>query len=329
MRKIIFLLISALGVIATGCAPVGPCYFDNEIVDQQFVHRYGVTVPKHHWEETGQNGQVVTTLRDGVTCKQTFYLGRLEGETTYTYPFSSNIEKVQQFSQDQLLKETLYFSSGMPKQETVHTISENTTEVKQWYENGVLKSTEKYSGSLIVRGDYYDQNGHRLSGIEQGSGVRMLRDTYGLLVFTDQFKDGEVEYRTTYYTEGSPKEMDPYTNGVVEGQRKTFYPGGEPKTIETWKRGKQEGLTTIFQNGQKSQEIPYVAGYKQGLGKVYKDGATVVQEVTWKDDFMHGPCVTYIDNRKATEWYYKGKKVTKGYYDSFNIKPHVEDVTEY
>lgn len=308
-----------LSLLATSCGEPqftsGP-QFNNEIVDQQYVHRYGVTVPRCDWEESGSNGQVVTTMNCGVVCRQSYYLGSLEGETTYTFPYSDSIEKVVTYSQGQVVKEKTFYLSGKGRSETTYN-PPNPTVSTEWYENGQVKSFEKRAGSMVSYAEYYDPNGNRLSGIENGSGVRTLRDTYGLLVFTDAFKDGHIEYQSTYYPNGSPKEVTPYKNGIVEGLRRTYYPGGEPKTIETWTGGKQQGITTIYQNGEKSQEVPYVNGMKNGVGKIYKDGAHVAQEVTYKDDMLHGPSKTYIDNRTATEWYYKGNKVTKGYYDSF------------
>lgn len=290
--------------------------YDGDVVDEQYVHQYGVEVPRYHWEESGQNGQVIKTLKDGVVCSQTYNCGLLEGETTYTYPNSTQIEKVEVYSQDKLRKETIYYYSGQPRTEVTYHPSEPTVK-REWYENAQLKSFEKVSGDLMVYAEYYDTQGHRISNVQEGDGQRIVRDNYGIMVMSDTFKDGKVEYRTNFYPNGSPKEITPYLNGCVEGLRKTYYPGGEPNTIETWVGGKQEGITTIFSEGQKAQEIPYTDGLKNGRGKVFKDGAIVIQEPTWKDDMLHGPCMTTIDGRKLTEWYYKGKKVTKGYYDSF------------
>lgn len=311
-RKYSGLILTAL--IASSC--VRYCCED-EIIDAQYVHEYGVAVPKYHWEESGQNGKVIKKLKQGITCSQSYYCGLLEGETTYTFPFSQQIEKQEVYSQDQLRKETTYYISGKPKKEVIYHPSEPTV-TTEWYENGQKKSYEKTSGDLIVYAEYYDPMGHQISNIHDGYGQKVSRDSFGTIMLTDAFKDGQVEYRTTYYPNGSPKEITPYRNGVVEGMRKTYHPGGEPNTIETWTGGKQHGVTTIFAEGQKAQEIPYVNGLKSGRGKVYQDGAFVIQEPSWKDDLLHGPCISIIDGRRTTEWYYKGNKVTKGYYDSFN-----------
>jgi antitoxin component YwqK of YwqJK toxin-antitoxin module len=294
------------------------CYSHNyEVVNQQYIHPYGVAIPKCQWEEAGQTGQIVKKTKQGVTCRHSFYYGNLEGETTYTFPFSDQVERKQLYSQNKLLKEMLYYPSGELRYEVAYDPVEHTL-IKEWYENGSLKSYEKYTGSLLAYGEYYDSRGQRKSYVEAGNGIRTLRNTYGTLVSADAFKDGQIEHVTLYYENGIPKEVTPYINGVVHGIRKTFLAGGEPKTFETWNQGQQQGITILFINGEKAQEVPYVAGIKSGLGRVYKDGHIVVQELTWKNDKLHGPCYTYIDGRRVVDWYHRGRKVTKGYYDSFH-----------
>lgn len=295
------------------------------VVDQQYVHRYGVTIPKHQWEEEGQVGTIVTTREDGVTVTQTFQHGNLEGETRTTFPFSSDVEKIELFSQNELLKETLFYPSGAYKRVKTFNCADHTVTIQSWYENGRVQSFEKLSGGLLVYGEYYSPQGERLTSISEGSGARIVHDTVGIPQLVEEVEAGKVQYRTTLYADGLPKEIDPYLNGVVEGQRKTYYPGGEPKTIETWKGGKQQGITLVFKDGEKLQEIPYVNGMKNGKGKVFKDGAIVIQEPTWKDDQLHGPCILYLDDRKTTEWYFKGRRVTKAYYNSFCFSTPIDN----
>lgn len=295
-----------------------------DVLVTKYIHPYGVTVPQHQWEEAGENGQILVTTRDGVTRMESYYCGALEGDTSYTYPFSDSIQKVESYSQDVLKKEMTFHANGQKQTEVIHDDIE-PKQLREWYENGNLKSFEKHAGSLLSYGEYYDIQGNRTSQIENGSGVKAMHDTYGLLWSLESHKEGEKETQTTYHPNGSPKEITPYKNGLVEGMRKTYYPGGEPKTHETWVAGMQEGITTLFCNAEKSEEVPYKNGRKNGIGRLYKDGAIVVQEMTWREDQMHGPCRTYIEDRVATEWYFKGNKVTKGYWDSFHFQPTPEE----
>lgn len=311
--------LTVIGLMFQGCNtfPYEDCS-GIEIIDTKYVHKYGMTVPKEHWEESGRNGRVVKILKEGVVCSQTYDGGALDGETTYTFPFSEEIEKTQIYSAGVLTKETIYFRQGHPKEETVFDPSgERTT--KGWYENGSLKNIENWNGDSLTSGEYFDIKQQRMSGIANGSGERVKRDAYGQLMATDHYHEGKIEFITLYYPNGSPKEVTPYQNGVVEGIRKTYFPGGEPQSIEVWKKGRQEGITTLFQDGIKVEEVPYAEGMRNGKALIYKEGSTVIKEVSWKNDKLHGPTHTYIDGIKATDWYLRGNKVTKSYYDSFHL----------
>ena len=320
MRKTIPLLVLAplFGLFFQGCTPTPEidCW-GNEIIDTKYVHKYGMAMPMDDWQHSGQSGQVVKTLKQGVVCSQAYYDGQLEGETTYTFPFSDDLEKVQYYSSNRLNKETIYHRNGTPRQET--DFSENDRVVREWYETGTLKSVETSTGERLVKGDYYDVRQQHTSNIENGSGVKTVTDSYGQLISTEHYNDGQMTHITRYHPNGSPKEITPFQNGVVEGYRKTFYPGGEPMTIESWLGGRQEGLTTVYQDGVKVEEVPFVNGMKNGKARVFKDGTSVSQEISWKDDQKHGPTHTYIDDRIATDWYLRGNKVSKGYYDALNL----------
>ncbi|QLH37020.1 MAG: hypothetical protein HWD61_13500 [Parachlamydiaceae bacterium] len=47
----------------------------------------------------------------------------------------------------------------------------------------------------------------------------------------------------------------------------------------------------------------------------YRDGKTVVQEISWVNGVKQGPCVTYIGSTNKIEWYWQGKPVSKAAYD--------------
>jgi antitoxin component YwqK of YwqJK toxin-antitoxin module len=159
--------------------------------------------------------------------------------------------------------------------------------------------------------------------IENGQGVRLVRDDYGQLVSTDTVENGQMVLRQTYHPNGSPKETIPYRNDLVDGVRRTYQPAGEPDTVEQWRAGQQEGMTMIYKHGEKFAEVPYANGSKHGVECRYRDGSSKVQEIGWNAGQMHGPSTTYVGETARTEWYYKGKSVSRADYEFMTNRPMV------
>jgi antitoxin component YwqK of YwqJK toxin-antitoxin module len=285
------------------------------VLEKKFIHAKGWVIPEAHWKKSGETGRIVSTLYGGITGTQNYVSGVLEGETTYTFPHSTIIQQRQIYSHGVLLEDLTYWWSGKLKVQISYEPPDRKV-VKEWYDSGCPKSVETYAGELLVNGEYYDMTNNLDSSVDQGASVRTNRDFYGNLLSTHNFKLGGCDAETTYHPNCMPKAITPYRDGIVDGLRKTYWPGGEPNTIETWVSGKLEGVTIVFRDGEKVEEVPYVNGRKNGVGHIFKDGVTIVQDITWKDDKKHGPVVHYLDDHKCTEWYWKDQKVSKSYYDS-------------
>lgn len=285
-----------------------------EIVEETYVHRYGVPVSPEDWSASGKHGQIVTNLANGVVITQSYNSGILDGNTTYSYPHSSAIEKVESFMNGILQKESSYYISGAPKQEILYTTPQNRT-VTTLYESGALKSKEQMQGNLLFQANYYAQSNQMDSQVVDYNGTRTKRDDYGQLVSVDAIDKGLMTLSTTYHPNGTPKELVPFVNGVVYGQVKTYFPAGEPRTVEEWKNGVKMGLSTEYLNGEKVAECNYINGKKQGIERRYRDGKTVVQEISWNNNQKHGLCTTYVGNTTKTDWYWQGKQVSKANYD--------------
>lgn len=307
MRNLVFIPLCAAFLIS--CQNYDPCCEYVPVVEQSYVHRYGVEIPPEDWEMRGQHGQVVTKLKNGVVVSRTYVSGILDGETTYTFPHSETIEKKENFEKDILVSDMIFYRSGAPKQETKYEGGKKT--VLKWYENGTPQSQETYDREFLVFGEYQKPNSQLESKVVGGHGLKTRRDQYGILEGVDTILKGEVVLTTTYYPNGVPKEMTPFVNGIVSGQVKTFLPGGEPKSIEEWNNGEKTGITTLFENGEKFAEIPYRNGIKNGLEKRYRNNSQIAEEITWIDDIKHGPHSTYIADVVKTDWFFQGKPVTK------------------
>lgn len=322
-------VISSLAVVLmmTACQNSNQRYASSEVVSQTYIHKYGVEVPPEDWQERGQDGQVVINRKDGVIVTQSYDRGILHGETTYSYPHSSAVEKTEVYVQGNKTKEIAHFRSGPPMHET-HFKSDDVKHITSWYENGTPKSVEEYdSKGLLVKGEYYN-NSHQLeSQVENANGIRTVRNKYGLVVSKDTIQDGQMTVRTTVHFNGAPKEITPYKNGVVEGIRKTFLPDGEPNSQEMWADGRQQGITILFTNGEKSAEIPYENGQKNGIERHFRDGQYVVEEISWLNGLQDGPRTTYVADIASTEWYFEGQPVSKVNYDlrsHATNRPHIQ-----
>jgi antitoxin component YwqK of YwqJK toxin-antitoxin module len=312
-NQVKLLFVPAALLLTTGCVKDSPSY-DECIVGQTYVHRYGVEVPEESWSESGQCGKVITKLGSGINVTTCYQEGTIDGEATYSFPHSEAIQKTESYSQGYKSKELINYTSGMPMKETIF-ISPTEERVTWWYENSIPRAVESYQEGALTQGEYYNYSHQLEANIANGNGTRVSRDPYGLLVSTDKFENGWQVSSMVYYPNGAPKESIPYVHGVVQGEKRTFLPGGEPNTSEQWSNGKQQGLTTVYQNGEKYAEVNYQNGQKEGVEKRYRDGTTLEEELTWRAGLQHGPSASYVSGTKTTSWYYQGRPTNKAVFD--------------
>lgn len=313
MRALHFIGIATVAVVTTACGG-GHRSEHPDYIDTTYIHRYGVEVSGDDWEARGQDGQMIAKRKDGVIVTQTYTSGQLDGETTYTFPHSETIEKLEIYSRDTLEEEVTYYYSGLPRQATLYR-PDGTKTVNIWYETGSPQSMEDYEGGRLITAQYYSPMNQAESRIDHGDGVCIRRDAYGQLVCHDVYQKGEIVRTKTFHGNGSPKEIIPYEEGVISGTRRTFLPTGEPETIELWSDGKRNGAATQFHNGEKYAELSYKDGKKDGVERRFRDGKNIGEEISWREDEKDGPTRVYLGDTVSTEWYFEGKKVSKNQYD--------------
>lgn len=315
MRKLNAFLVLSCGLALTSCASRSAERDMCRVVDERYVHKYGLPVPQNDWQSRGQNGKVISTLDNGVVVTKMYHSGILDGDTTYTFPHNEIIAKVETYTHGNLVKEVFNDESGNPQREIVHTPDELTI-ITIWYEGGSPQCRETYSGRELIEGEYYNPSGKVEHRVDNGTGTRIERNVYGDLVCADQFENGSITAKTTYHPNGSPQAIMAYLNNVPHGQRRTFHPAGEPEAIEEWHSGRQHGTTILYKNGEKYAEVPYESGRRNGLERRFRNGTEIVEEIAWRDNLRHGPSDTYVNGKVSkTEWYYKGVKVQKSTYD--------------
>lgn len=302
------------------CFSLNSCNRSNQhgvVVDETYIHRYGVAVPQDEWETRGQSsGQIVTTLKNGVVVKKSMASGILDGETTYSFPHSGMIEKSEFYSRGQLQKSLEYYHSGRPAKEM--SVHPDSIEITKWYENSAPQSKETLIGDTLLSGQYFTSKNQLEASVTEGFGTRLQRDVYGQLISRDTIENGEMILSTNFYPNGAPKELIPYKSGVIYGELKTYLPGGEPNTLETWADNQKNGPTVVYENGEKFAVVPYIADIKQGIEKRFREGLELIEEICWSNNQRHGPTHIYVGDITRTDWYYQDRLVTEKTFDLLN-----------
>lgn len=311
-------LLCGLAILSTACNSkrgrndCGPC--EVGVVKQSYVHKYGMEVAENEWSRRGKNGKIVSILKTGVVVTKNYVDGYLDGETSYTFPHSGAVERIETFSSGQLAMEQEMYPTGNPKRQVQYG-RPNKKIVTVWYENGSPHYREEYHDDRLLEADYYTLNNQVECKIDDGNGFRINKDEFGQMISKDKFQYGQITMRTVCYPNGAPKEILSYRQGKINGQRKTFLPGGEPRTIEEWSDDRQEGITVVYQNGEKIAEVPFLNGLKNGVEERFKDGRFIVEEVNWKNGKKHGPSYSHVGEDTHISWHYHGQEVSKRQYD--------------
>lgn len=310
-RQSSLFLLGTLVLLSYGCSK---CEDENPVVSQRYIHKYGYAVSKQEWEDKKYPGQIITSLKNGVTITATYEDGILHGPCTHTHPHSQIVEYYYLYNQNVLVKEIVYDPLGMPIRERVQH-SPTRYSLTCWYKNGTPMSVEDYASEELVDGEYFSTNNELECRIEKGNGSRIRRDRNGILLSKDVFEGGFMLKRDTFYASGSPESSTSFLLNQLHGERKMFAENGEPVSIEEWWHGQLHGKSTYFRNGMKEREIFFLNGAKNGIEQQFLDGEIVSREIHWENDKRHGPSIFYMNGIAQTEWFYNGQVVSKSHYD--------------
>lgn len=284
------------------------------VVSKRYIHKYGYAVSQEEWEAHSYPGQVITTLRDGITVTTTYEHGILHGPCTYTYPHSQTVEIYMLYKNGELIKEISYDKQGMPTREEVR-LSPSRYTLTMWYTTGSPLSIEEFAGNEIIEGQYFSFSNETEARIDKGNGLRVRRDQNGTLLSRDVIEKGYMTKREAFYSTGVPEFIAHYNKNKLDGERRSFSDKGEPISVEEWKADLLHGMATYYSNGVKVSEISYLDGKKDGLERHFIDGEILSQEIAWENDKRHGPSTYYVDGMTRIEWYYDGSGVTQNRFE--------------
>ncbi|NGX27084.1 MAG: hypothetical protein K940chlam6_01011 [Chlamydiae bacterium] len=315
MKKFLLSLPLAVGLILAGCGNDGS---SNQVISKRYIHKYGYAVSQSEWEAHNYPGQVITSLRNGVTITATYENGALHGPCTHTHPHSQTVQSYYLFNYGEVKKEIVYDSLGMPIQETAQ-LSPHRYCLTKWFGDGTPQSVEDYADDELLDGKYYTLSNEIESQIKRGIGLRIRRDQNGTLTSKDHFDSGYMTKSETFFASGSPENVAHYTLNERNGERRVFTEKGDLLAVEEWIDGQLHGKATYFNNGKKQVAVYFIAGARNGIETHFIDGETIEQEIHWIFDKRHGPTKFYVgDNLAKTEWYYDGKLVSKKHFDELD-----------
>lgn len=312
MKLKVCFVVGTLGVLFTsGCVRDKK---EEPVVAERYIHKYGYALTKEDWEANNYPGQVITTLRNGVTVTSTFEKGILHGACTHTFPNSQTVQSYFLYNQGAKVKEIQYDIQGMPIRETVQ-VSPTRLTLTTWYADGTPLSIEEYCNDELLDGQYFTPSNETEARVEKGTGLRVCRDRDGVLLSKDDFEGGFMTKRSSFFPNNTPESIAFYKRGKLHGEKRTYTAAGEPQSIEQWVDGKQHGKCTYFKNGTKDYEISYFYGNKHGSEIHFVDGDAILKEIAWHNGKKHGISNFYIDGIAHSEWYYEGKELSENQYN--------------
>jgi antitoxin component YwqK of YwqJK toxin-antitoxin module len=281
-----------------------------DVVSERYIHKYGYGVSREEWLSNDYPGQVITTLKNGITVSAAYESGVLHGDTSYTFPHSQTLESLHTYEKGNLAKKVTFDVRGMPFREESY-ISPMHVRSKYWYNTGTPKCVEETVDNDLIEGEYFTMKNELESRVSDGYGERSVRDKHGVLCAKEQIDKGQVSKRESFHNNGSPHVVLSFDEGLVHGEKRVFAETGEPLSVEHFTYGKLDGICTYYQNGVKYLEINYDDGLKRGVERHFMDGESLSYETHWTNNMKHGPSTYYFDGIAKVEWFYNDMKVSQ------------------
>ncbi len=110
--------------------------------------------------------------------------GILHGETTYSFPNSSTIHKIETYEYGQLVAKRENYTSGVPMKEEIYNQKEQV-QLNQWYEDGTPAASETYQNTILMAGEYRTRLNAVEAEVREGNGSRICRSRRGELLSKD------------------------------------------------------------------------------------------------------------------------------------------------
>lgn len=159
--------------------------------------------------------------------------------------------------------------------------------LKEWYQNGVLKTEGEYlDDEKTGRWKYYRPDGKLME----------YHSCYGC----------KVDSAMKYDAAGNPEWEALMSDGKEHGYFKTYYPGGKLKSYIVYWNGYPTGKSIAYdENGNIKSTARYIDGHLNGIAETFYQNGQKFESVTYVYDDKTGP---------YTKWYPDGKIMETGNY---------------
>ena len=301
----VLFVFGACSLLTIACSP-----FPREpVVKTSYYHTYGPQIAEADWQSRGATGEVVETLKNGVEVRREYAGGVLHGMSSWTYPHTKVIERIEQYQNGNRVLASRNYETGSPQfQEEWRP--DDVYIARAWYDDGSPRIIEEYRKDLLSTGQYFTVDGEIEASVVAGNGTKVERSRHGELLNREQISGSSVIAVESYYPQGQLREVIAYQDGKRHGQSRRYCESGEPLSIEQWTKGVVDGAQLFFEGGQPIRQVSYAMGKKDGLELHFRPGTEeVVEEISWRQDLRHGPSKTYLADQVLTEWYWRGGEV--------------------
>lgn len=217
-----------------------------------------------------------------------------------------------------------------------------TGDCESCYMNGLRKHMIHFSNGRVdgIDSTYY-QSGcpqvvrNHILGVESGTWT-FYNDTSGLVAWEINYNNGEKHGRSIFFKqkkvgmtsvkfeyngaeetleypsyENDTLRIEHYSNGLLEGVKKTYWPDSKLQLEAEYSKGLLHGKFISYDmEGNVMEELSYKEGQKHGECKYYYNDGSLLKTETWRDGIKDGEFKTfYIQGHiQELETYRRGQK---------------------
>jgi antitoxin component YwqK of YwqJK toxin-antitoxin module len=180
--------------------------------------------------------------------------------------------------------------SGELAEETSYEKGEKQGLSRTYWETGAIRSDELFERGKLKEANYFDPAGSSVAVVVEGKGKSALFEgklVHTMYTVTEGIFEGEVR---TFYPNGVVHTLYPLHGGQKEGTEWEYYPSGEPKISLEWHEDAIQGqVSTWYPSGQKESQREVHKNYKQGTAFAwYKSGDLMLIEEYENDQLIKG-----------------------------------------